>query len=746
MGTSSKFIKEFFAERTSAPVCIVSYANLKEEAKLFPPAEIYTRDANEIDAFVGQYDMPGRAIYFGVNPVIEGKRRNKANIAEISTLHTDLDFKNIIEDRKTIEAVLARLPLKASLVVFSGNGLHGYWWTSATPDQAERIEAALKRLAWALAGDEKVAEIARVMRLPGSHNTKFGEWAAVKVVHKNGRALYELEQLEEWLASIDEPLLHRVVSEPASKSNGAGNIFQQMGAQQQPQRTDIDQLWDNLQYHGEGGGGNLHDTQVRIGASLLSRGEPVDDVISYLQAQITARVPESANWNWKEELRTIRQQCITWFAKDPKVLAKQLAIDGNLPEWLLRDRRIKALIEIVEPPDDEPAEPPSIKLKTPPPPVFAYITGEAMERLPLEPVEWIVDGFIMRDVVNGLFGDGGLGKDYLLLQLAIAMATDSKWLGRDVAPGRVLYFNVEDRVPRIRWRQNAILKYLQTSCAKYPDRLRVVPMVGQNTIIATYDSKSGLVAPTPVLTSVRNMIEDHKPDLAIMGNRVNIFGVNQNEDSQARQCIELLNAISMDYKTTLIMPGHVSLRGLSDESGSSGSGSSGTVQWSNALRQRLGLSKPKKDEDDDTSVRRMLTVLKSNDAPTDRNIELHWSPEHFLYVADDEDIKVTPASQMEPDDFKLDVEREFMRLLDKHTAKRENVSASATARNNAPLLFSIDPDCKREYKNDKGKRWFRAAMDRLFAKGSIKSVDTGSPSNPRPRIERTGLRVVKDDA
>src|SRR5580765_3735672 len=352
-----------------------------------------------------------------------------------------------------------------------------------------------------------------------------------------------------------------------------------------------------------------------------------------------------------------------------------------------------------------------------------------MEQLPIEPVEWIVDGFIMRDVLNGMFGDGGTGKDYLLLQLAIAMATDTQWLGRDVASGKVLYFNVEDRVPRIRWRQNAILKYLQTSHVKHPDRLRVVSMVGQNTIIATYDGKSGLVKPTDVLTSIRNMVEDHRPDLVVMGNRVNIFGVNQVEDTQARQCIELLNAISIDYSTTLIMPGHVSIRGLGDESGTSATGSSGSVQWSNGPRHRLLLSKPKKDKDaeEDNSYKRTLTVIKSNDAPTDVKIELEWSSEHFLYVAEDEKIKTVPTPQLELEEFKRDVEREFMRLLDKHTAKKENVSASATARNNAPLLFSSDPECKREYRGEKGKRWFRAAMDRLFANGSIKSVDVGSP-------------------
>ena len=372
-----------------------------------------------------------------------------------------------------------------------------------------------------------------------------------------------------------------------------------------------------------------------------------------------------------------------------------------------------------------------------------YITGEALELLPLEPVQWIVDGFIMRDVLNGMFGDGGTGKDYLLLQLTIAMATNGKWLGREVTPGKVLYFNVEDRVPRIRWRQHQITQYLQTKCADYPDRLRVVPMVGKNTIIATFNSKSGLVEPTSVLTSITSLIGDYRPDLVIMGNRVNIFGVNQNEDSQARQCIELLNALSLDYATTLIMPGHVSVRSMGDDSGTSGSGSSGSVQWSNGPRQRLLLSKAKKDKDtEDDTYKRTLTVLKSNDAPSDQTIELHWSQSHSLYVADDENVTTkilrTPMKPGETEEqtqarqrreFETEVEDECMRCVSKALAMGIRMSPQPRANNYPPTLFARHTqfsECK--YRGDKGFRLLNAAMGRLFMRGKIKAQPYGSPS------------------
>jgi RecA-family ATPase len=734
MGVSSKFIVDFFAERTSAPICIVSYANLKEEANQFPPAEIYTRDMREVDRFVKKYDKPGRAVYFGVNPVVKGKRRNKQNIAEITTLHTDLDFKTIVESRKEIEAVLARLPLPASLIVFSGNGLHGYWWTSATPAEVERIEAALKRLAWALAGDEKVAEIARVMRLPGSHNTKFGEWAAVEVVAKNGLDPYQLEVLEEWLASIKEPLLHRIGSEEP-KSNGHGNVWQQQGARQgAQQRLDIDVMWDELQYLGAGQGGNLHDTQVRIGAALLSRGELVDDVVAYLEAQIISRVPESVDWNWKEELRTMRQQCITWFAKNPDVLQKQIEIKGNLPDWLLRDGRIKALIEIVE------GEAPGVKVKEPVLPVLDRLFLEELQQREIVERKWIVDGFILAEQLNGMFGDGGMGKDYLLLQLAIAMTCGGQWLGRDVMQGRVMYFPVEDDLNEVRRREDKITKHL-ASIGQYRRRLKelmIVPMVGIDAVLGVYDSKSGVVKPTDVFESIKKLVAEFKPDLTIVGNRVNIFSVNQNEDAHAVQCLRLLNTLCVEYQTAVLMPGHVSVRGLE-----SGTGTSGSVQWSNGMRARTFLRRPKDQEDDLNSDLRELQVMKINWGPSDAQIDLTWSNGLFVPTG----VTVT-RSQPNPGETEeemrerqrvkeeADAEEACMAMINKALAMGIRLSPQPRAHNYPATLFARDERFSenREYRSNKGYKLLNAAVGRLFMRGKITTRPYGSPSDGTKEI------------
>lgn len=123
--TQAAFLTEFFA-RSSAPICLASYANKKSEAKLFPPADAYTRDDARIDKFVARHDIAGRGVYFGVNTVKEGEKRCKASTAEIVCLHGDIDFSGVIESREVIEELIGALPLVPSYTNFSGHGLHLY--------------------------------------------------------------------------------------------------------------------------------------------------------------------------------------------------------------------------------------------------------------------------------------------------------------------------------------------------------------------------------------------------------------------------------------------------------------------------------------------------------------------------------------------------------------------------------------------------------------------------------------------
>ena len=107
--------------------------------------------------------------------------------------------------------LLDQMPLKPSLVIHSGGGLQ-CWWLFREPwvfdDDAERDEAA--RLAhrfnatfrtWAHARGwdvDSTADLARVMRVPGSYNWKTGEPREVKIV-KERKVRYNPSEFEDYL-------------------------------------------------------------------------------------------------------------------------------------------------------------------------------------------------------------------------------------------------------------------------------------------------------------------------------------------------------------------------------------------------------------------------------------------------------------------------------------------------------------------------------------------------------------------
>lgn len=111
-------------------------------------------------------------IYVGVATRHDGKG-TKQDIVEIPAAWVDVDFKVTPEEeaRKSLED----FPLKPSIVVRSGGGLHLYWVLGkpARIGDTEKIEAINKSLADCLGGDMMATEAAHVLRLPGTNNLKY---------------------------------------------------------------------------------------------------------------------------------------------------------------------------------------------------------------------------------------------------------------------------------------------------------------------------------------------------------------------------------------------------------------------------------------------------------------------------------------------------------------------------------------------------------------------------------------------
>lgn len=323
---SVEFLSAMFGDATDLPVYISSLPN--GDAKDREPGErsIATRSPDKIDGFVGNWDRPNRGLFFCTGIVKRGARRAKVNIVQSVGLHVDIDFKHVDLNptRDGVVRQLMALRCPPSIIVFSGNGLHAYWLFKEaleTQPNIERIEAALRLLCDLVAGDPIVCEVSRLMRLPGSHNTKDGNWVEVELI-SNTDLRYELDDLEEWLSETS-PILLRKDREHARTAGESDAYIEYAKQHGYGPKIDVEQRLRAMIYMG-GGENGVHATQIAVTASLLSRGVPVDEVVERVLATTRAAAGTyGERWDWKRERRKILVDAHGWLKKHPEIKEKQ---------------------------------------------------------------------------------------------------------------------------------------------------------------------------------------------------------------------------------------------------------------------------------------------------------------------------------------------------------------------------------------------------------------------------------------
>jgi P4 family phage/plasmid primase-like protien len=323
-GIASNFLADMFGASTIAPVFICSLPNA--DAPSGEPGErhVVTRERAIVEAFYLKWDRKHRALYYCTATVQPGAAtRSKATLAELNGLHVDIDFKSVTAGAAEIERALQQTMLLPSKVVASGGGLHAYWLFNealeATPDNIDRVEALLRLLADHLGGDLACAEASRLMRLPGTHNTKAGAWTEVQVVVERPLR-YEFGDLVDWL-EVASPIIAR---KPAvtSTANGSGAdnpwlaVAERFGVKPP---IDVEGRLSAMTFRGPGDS-SIHATQVSVSAALLTRGHSIDETTDILLAAThTAAGSFAERWNWRREEREIRGMCDSWIAKHPDI-------------------------------------------------------------------------------------------------------------------------------------------------------------------------------------------------------------------------------------------------------------------------------------------------------------------------------------------------------------------------------------------------------------------------------------------
>lgn len=166
-------------------------------------------------------------IYFGVGlrkkNLGQWKRGNSETVITIPALWVDIDIAGESHKKTslppTLEAaikLIKEFPLLPSALIHSGYGLHGYWilkepWEFENSEERQKAQLLLKNLEQTIryyAGQkgwdiDPTADLARVLRIPGTYNHKQKELKRVEVLELNDNR-YNPSDFDEYL--IDQQL------------------------------------------------------------------------------------------------------------------------------------------------------------------------------------------------------------------------------------------------------------------------------------------------------------------------------------------------------------------------------------------------------------------------------------------------------------------------------------------------------------------------------------------------------------
>jgi hypothetical protein len=151
-------------------------------------------------------------------------RGNEGDALCLTALWCDIDMKDFDGNEQSAYQSLLESPIPPSIIVSSGGGWHGYWLLESplliTDDNRQMIKQTLRGIALYHRCDTKVAELARIMRLPGTVNTKPERGGAICQVVDNipGRYHYmDFELTYAPYAAPKIPLPTRALSLPTDK-------------------------------------------------------------------------------------------------------------------------------------------------------------------------------------------------------------------------------------------------------------------------------------------------------------------------------------------------------------------------------------------------------------------------------------------------------------------------------------------------------------------------------------------------
>ena len=350
---------------------------------------------------------------------------------------------------------------------------------------------------------------------------------------------------------------------------------------------------------------------------------------------------------------------------------------------------------------------------------YSFVDPCSLHARPIPERQWIVPEWLPAGHVTALYGDGGVGKTLLAQQLMTSCATGIPWCDINVNRCRALAVFCEDDSNELHRRQQQINIAADIHFSDLGD-MRWASGMGLDNLLVTFDHNARAHL-TKRLEEIEQQAIAFGAKLVVIDTAADTFGGNENDRSQVRQFVgHALNRLALTIGGAVLLNAHPSRSGMS----ATGDMDGGSTAWSNTVRSRWSLARPKQEDGDAVDPNeRILTRRKANYAAIGDTIRLKWSNGVL--------VPFTARSETGGGIQQSGADAVFLTLLDRCTESNIRLSSSNRAGNWAPKVFGRRPDREGYTAKD-----FDAAMSRLFADRRITMADYGRKSDARSCIVR----------
>ena len=206
---------------------------------------------------------------------------------------------------------------------------------------------------------------------------------------------------------------------------------------------------------------------------------------------------------------------------------------------------------------------------------MADLRGRAPER------KWTVQDWIPSGVVTGLYGDGGVGKTLLALQLQASTSLGRRWLGVEVENCTSIGVYCEDDQDELHRRRDDIADVMECDIEHLSGAI-IWPRLGEDNLLMTFSGRSGKGETTPFHKELLTRALDERAKIVIFDGASDGFGGDEINRTQVRAFVSIAcGSIAKAIGGAFVLLAHPSRAGMETGRGDSGS---------NSMEQRFPLA------------------------------------------------------------------------------------------------------------------------------------------------------------